>query len=326
MVSREEIRWAYLALLGREPEDDGAYLHHGRHPDFETLRRELVRSEEFRGVMRREIGATDLSSGFNYFRSMTILIHLPKTGGTALHDWFCRMLNLPYEPDAYSTYLRGLSLAELNQIEFLSGHLTFQEALAMPRQTKVMVACFREPVARLISLYRFYRSHPEDRDGSDLLPLARSLSAEDFFTERAVRASHEVDNRYLRVFTAGDHDLDRFDADRSACLSLALSRVSSLSAVAITEQLALSAERIAARLGFPFPGPPIRLQTTDDLHAEHRGFHAIEPVRNTPRLLELLEPLVRYDREIYEHALTLLARSGDAAMPAAANVHKLRAG
>ena len=132
------------------------------------------------------------------------------------------------------------------------------------------------------------------------------MPVEAFFADPIVRASHEIDNRYLRTFIDGSFDLDRPDANRSACLDLALSRVSRLAAVAITEEMPLSARKIAARFGFETDEVPAHLQVTDSFHAMDAGFEKTSRIEPTAELQALLQPLVEYDYAIYEHAKEML--------------------
>ncbi|GLV23533.1 hypothetical protein TomMM35A_33710 [Sphingobium sp. TomMM35A] len=47
-VSREEVIWAYRALLGREPENDEVIENHTATANFSTLRNDFILSDEFR--------------------------------------------------------------------------------------------------------------------------------------------------------------------------------------------------------------------------------------------------------------------------------------
>ena len=47
MLSREDVRWAYRLLLGREPESEDVITAACRLPDIETLRQQFIASDEF---------------------------------------------------------------------------------------------------------------------------------------------------------------------------------------------------------------------------------------------------------------------------------------
>lgn len=57
MVTREEILWAYRAILGREPENETEYVWHSQHSDFDELRRNIISSSEGSAHLQQQLGA-----------------------------------------------------------------------------------------------------------------------------------------------------------------------------------------------------------------------------------------------------------------------------
>jgi hypothetical protein len=52
-VTREEIRWGYRFILGRNPESERAYESHSKHKNRLDLVHTLARSKEFTSGARR---------------------------------------------------------------------------------------------------------------------------------------------------------------------------------------------------------------------------------------------------------------------------------
>ena len=305
MVSREEIRWAYKTLLGREPESEDAYRHHSTYADFEGLRCAVMCSEEGLASLRRKMNPAIGALPFDYFRLVTVFIHIQKTGGTAVHEWLCTVTQASAASDAHTAYLPSYTLGELNRLDLVSGHFSFQEAMAVPRETKRVICCFREPVARLVSLYRFHRAHQIGPNTGYLTASAQRFTVEEFFADEQVRASSEIDNRYLRVLCDGGGPEDGGRVARQENLALAMDRLARLDAVVIAEQMERSASTILKKFGFASLPPPARIHVTDELHKQG-GFRKVEPIVLTDRLQALLAPLVKYDVGIYEQACRML--------------------
>ena len=153
-VTREQIRDAYVFLLGLEPESEEAYRTHEEHENLLHLREAILSSDEYRSRLVSLIEA--------YNRAAVVFIHLEKTGGTTLHN----VLASNYDPDRASpshySYLSEFSLID-NTYDFISSHIDYDAALRIPRASKRLITLFREPIERLISQYRFWRSHPPKR-------------------------------------------------------------------------------------------------------------------------------------------------------------------
>lgn len=73
-VSRDEIVWCYRAILGREPESEGAVLTHLKEPDFSSLRETFLCSAEF----SRDRIASSSTHPLGGSDSLTFRLDLPK--------------------------------------------------------------------------------------------------------------------------------------------------------------------------------------------------------------------------------------------------------
>ena len=150
-VTRDEIRAAYVCLLGREPESETAYSVHCSHKDVFQLRRALLESEEYLERMAAIRHAQQKDALF--------FIHMEKTGGTTLHHELARNFDPGEVSPPHYGFLSDYMMSEA-RYAFFSGHFNYDAVLNTPRRTRRVVSIFRDPVERLKSEYRFSRSHP----------------------------------------------------------------------------------------------------------------------------------------------------------------------
>ena|ERR1700722_2695752 len=194
--------------------------------------------------------------------------------------------------------------------DFFSGHFDISATRFIPRDDIETVALFREPRARLISFYRFLRSHPlgDEFAGDQLIPLAHELTAEEFFENPQLRLFSAVNNHYL--FALGS-SFAWFDQNRSSLSREALSRVledaklqiRALTALGITERFDDSIQLIWKSLNFPTPSSTEEANVTDKIVENDLRFRRVEPVGMTPRLATAIADLIEYDDILYEFAV-----------------------
>lgn len=305
MVSREEIRLTYVLLLGREPEDEDAYSAHSTHDDVAAMRDHIVRSEEGVRFLRQTLKDVDAGGVVNFFQPVTIFIHLEKTGGTSLTHILSEHFGPLRSSSSHLNWLPSCSIAELNGYDLVTGHISFQQAMAIPRHPKCIITMFREPTSRLVSLYRFYRSHPEWAEINPLVHLAKYLSAVEFFKHAAVLQSPHVDNAYLRTFCDPPPVSGSLSSNYDL-LQVALQRLRTLDCVGILEHLPETVRQIAANLGVPSLPPMPHLNDSKELHFQNRGFTAAESICVSDELRDALTPITEFDAIIYEEANRIL--------------------
>jgi hypothetical protein len=308
--SREDVVHGFRLILGREPENQSAIDAHMLIPNVAELRRVLLSSDEFQGkykVMHPEMcDHPNLSMG----RETLVVIHLQKTGGTSLRV----MLAKQFTPDricpVFEDKLHLLSVAELGRYDFFCGHFDQSAIRFIPRTNIKTVAFFREPRARLISYYRFLRSHPvRDEFANDfLIRLANETTAEEFFEMPETRSFSTVYNHYLLAFGGSyswfDHDRTSLTTeDYSSAVVAAKRQIRALTALGITERFDQSVELICMALDLRIPPSIEKVDVTDNLSEVDARFRRIDPVTMTPRLAAALEELTVYDDELYRFAV-----------------------
>jgi hypothetical protein len=229
-------------------------------------------------------------------------VHLPKTGGTTL----CEFLGKHFESDRVCSYpnipLYALSVAELAHYDYFAGHFEFDSIRFIPRQNIRTIALFREPRSRLISLYRFLKSHPphSEHASNRLIQLANQLTAEEFFESPEVRADPGVYNNYLLVFGRSltwfaDRRNSLCKQELEAALQDAERRIRALTALGITERFNQSVSHICKMLDLEAPAALKASNVTDKKRYASSLFRRVEPVQRTPRLAAALNELTLYD-------------------------------
>lgn len=306
MVTREEIRLAYLFLLNREPESEDCYDHHAPLDDVAALRQSILQGPEAMWRLRVDLREVRELGTFHYFKPQIVFIHLEKVGGTSLHDSLVTQFASMRPSLPHLNCIPDCTVAELNDYDLVSGHFSYQEAMALPRSPKTFIILFREPFARLISFYRFHRAHPEELRCNPVVDLAKTLSPVEFFRHPDIRSSPRINNAYLQCLTGfpGRGEPVEREAMNDA-LETAYQRLGEIPAIGLTEDMSNTIRLINDVTGFSIPSQMGRVNSTEDLHREQAGFSAPDEVNLSAALREVLAPLVEHDREIYARAAEL---------------------
>lgn len=309
----EWVRRAYQLILGREPESISVVSDKLQHPNIDSLRRELLNSQEFRllfpEVVRQPPDPSQMRD-----RLTVAFIHIPKTGGTSVRKLLEGRVFDRGRPCVVAPLLGQLyeyPPATLAQFDVFSGHFDYESMRYIPRNDIRVMCFFRDPVERLISLYRYNRAQIPgamgDNEGPHV-PLANRLSAEEFFEHPQVRSAGDTFNTYL--LTIGRSQawyLSRREAlsqaDLEAALEDATARIRRMAVVGIAERYAESVDQICRALSIERPAVLEVHNVTDEASKSDQRFKPSAPVERTPRLMAALEELIVYDRRVYEFAL-----------------------
>jgi hypothetical protein len=337
----EYVRWAYRLLLGREPDSLKAVQNNPYKNDRQSLIRQVLNSDEFRQspeVHRyTALFATPNDNPYASWNKAAIaFIHLPKTGGTTLST----LLKACFSPDricpqGYNA-LHFYSPVELARYDLFVGHYDYFSLNFIPRQHVRRLSIVRDPVERLISFYRFARTHsPRDKFANVWTKLANELSVEEFYEHELAISSRSINNSYLFSFGSSMDDdatltaltsapiaLDATTPDARAddefcgpILARATQRILDLDAIGLTERFQESVEIIFATLGFLFPQSITPVMVTDEFAASDARFSRVPPAAMTARLSRALERLTKYDRILYDVAKGEFERRRSSAAP-----------
>jgi len=296
-------------ILGREPENDATVDEQLRYASVGDFRVAALKSLEFRGKYRA-ICSERPDPYWSNARPCLAFIHLEKTGGTTLRDSLARLFEEDRVCPGPNNPIYSFSVAELGHYDFFAGHFDLDSVRYIPRRNVATLSLLREPRARLISWYRFHRSHPLDVNHASnrLVTLANQLTAEEFFESPEVRGHNLAYNRYLlafgRSFSWFDeqrHSLSKTELE--SALRDAKAAIRGLTAIGITEHFDQSFRYICKALGLSRPTTVNAVNVTDELPNSFSGFRRVESVAMTPRLASALDELTCYDEKIYRFAV-----------------------
>jgi Sulfotransferase family len=305
-LTRDEIRFGYLYILGREPESEGVYDLYANQPSLLSFREKLLSCDEGQHVITTYLPRSAKHPYFDFDRVAVCFIHMEKTGGTSLYQ----LLKSGFDPQRITfphlaaEALHSRSLSQISKYDLLAGHFDYATTLALPRPNIRRIALFRDPIERLLSFYRFHRAHPRAKRPMEFVDLAQDLTPREFFMHERVRSSPRLNNAYLRTFgtcLSLPIRADARESETSEACDLAAGRIRGLDAIGLTERMQESVALICRALGFVPPDEMHWHHRTDDL-TTNPGFSKPEPIERTADLEAAMEPLVRVDRELYELA------------------------
>lgn len=232
-----------------------------------------------------------------------VFLHVPKCGGTTVHEWLESVLApgmMSPERLRMPAELPAERARSLGTHRVFSGHFDVVDVSHLPTPQHRFTV-LRDPVDRIVSLYDFWRAHrPEHIERHDLVGprLARSMSFDEFARAADPRIVHDLDNTYVRTFTGLIRTSDPID-DPDTSLERAVGFVDSLDHVGHLELLPETFAWLCGDLGLDPESAP-----TADARRNVRGEWTephLEPVDRTvpsESALADLEPLVALDREL----------------------------
>jgi hypothetical protein len=235
-----------------------------------------------------------------------ILLHIPKTGGTTVHDLLLDKYpqNLVC-PERFNS-LKNIPIEDLGNYAFFSGHYDWQAVVNLPGLKKI-VSLFRNPEKRIVSLYHFWQSHSWHHiNKNDLkgVRLAKANSLLDFLNLDGMGIPANIDNAAVRTFLGRMYvGPDReFLFPEDEVVERAAENVFSLSAVGVVEFMRPSVVSIMNAFGHEAPD---RIPVARDSSLFHKN-SAMERVARpeiTVEVKDRLSYLCRYDNELYKRVL-----------------------
>ncbi len=244
-------------------------------------------------------------------------LHMEKSGGSAVVQWLSQQFHpLQINPDdrrelpphLFTRAAGGLP-DDTPRYPLVWGHydLPSLQRLAPGRFTFTML---REPCARLLSLYHFWRSVDPakvDLDISFSVAQAHRLSLEDFLKCDDPMLTDLTDNPYTRRLTglyATGAATDPLRRAPEAAQEQAARALSRLAFVGISERMEASLRGLAARLGVPAPAEIPRVNVTGENFRETGSWYRqLPPVQRSAKAEELLLRRTVLDRALYAKAL-----------------------
>jgi hypothetical protein len=205
-----------------------------------------------------------------------LFLHIPKTAGTSflvmLQNLFAdrQVLRLAMEDTHLAERLNGLSAGARDQFACINGHLPAHIFAAELDQYEPFTL-LRNPVQRVLSLYRFLRRHPAETLAAQ--GLRPDFSFDDFIDARHPQLFEQVHNGMTRMLSglqaASDPQAALFWTldEQPAVLDGALATLGRID-FGLVEQFAATHALLRERWGIPFALAPMRLNTTATGEAE----------------------------------------------------------
>lgn len=176
--------------------------------------------------------------------------------------------------------------------------------------TKIKLIILRDPCARLVSLYDFWRSYSWNFITTKLPPLptngpavAKSCSFVEFLTTDNTFVQKHVSNPAARQLLGAE--FGTISKDQNRAIEKCVRHLETFAWVGIAEDFQTSIRMLAARLGSPVPSGEIRLNRTynaDSLGPDRELVNRTEVSRDE---LILMRELSTLDLMIYEEARRL---------------------
>jgi hypothetical protein len=271
----------------------------------------MLADETYRGRLRAELGSADEAGGDHlavWLGPKVTFLHLEKTAGMAVLDVLtARFHPMQIDPDPRRTYpphiltpLPPSLIDPVKRYALVWGHYDLPSIRRLGND-RFVFTMLREPRARVLSLYRYWRSVAAQDVGwagaNAPVLAAQRLSLLDFLQSDDPAITDYIDNFYVRRLTgayASCHAADPLRTDPVHHLGRALDGLASLDFVGLTEDTDAAVQALAARLGFPTPAATPRVNVTrgDGNAAETR----------LPAVQAALDRLTGLDSMVYEAA------------------------
>ncbi len=322
MISETDIVQGYRWILGRMPaasEVEATWRLYARHAgdDTHAFQNGLFVSEEFRN-RRIHVQQHMRVAPVDLFRSKIVLVHIEKCGGSTLRT----MLAAAFEPNRVCPErfngLADWTANELAAYDLFAGHFDLAGCDVVPGRSTRIVTMLREPRARLLSLYHFWRAHqPDPALGDDtLVALARRSTVMEFFTHGSVVRHPSIRDAMAGQLTRtmgaerivdGHPVLDDEDpilADPQGCLEAAWDRLRRLSGFGLVERYECSRRLLNHALGLDMqPVEPQQVLRTLQSSRLDETRPPPEPV--DAALAARLDALIPIDQALYRRAALL---------------------
>ncbi len=321
--SERDVANGYLWVLGRKPSRDEvkaacAYFGAQGSGALQAFHNGLVVSEEFR--LRRirthqfmRVDPVDL------FRKKIVFLHIEKCAGTSLRTMLVSQVGPGRVCPEYFNGLADWTANELAAYDLFAGHFDLACCEVIPGPTAV-VTMLREPKARLMSLFNFWKAHSPHPsfDGRTLVGLAQHHSATDFFSHDAVVSHPNIRDAIVGQLTRRlpspilPHGFpmlqpdDAIMADPAQALEHAWRALTGLACFGLVEDFERSRALLNHQLGLAMQ-PVEPQQVLKGLVSPMLDEHRPAPEQRTPQLDDLLHSLTPLDRALYEKASALFA-------------------
>jgi hypothetical protein len=208
-----------------------------------------------------------------------VFLHIPKTAGTSLRSQIAgHFAPSQVYPEWFS--FRNVPLETMSGYKFIAGHFPYSEIKTLPQRTWTFTF-LREPRARILSIYNFWRSHSQawldaaPRQHTPHVRFAREHSFLECIETDFPAILGNLDNGMCRQLLPQSHfDAKQQFIDREKALQDAIAVIDRLDFVGFVEHFEESCARLGAQLGF-IVDPNMRINVTSELQ-HNQDFEPVE--------------------------------------------------
>ena len=236
-----------------------------------------------------------------------VFVHIEKTAGSTVHH----VLSQNFHEDEICPYRFGnlgyLGTDYLARFRFFALHAHLRVLRTIPQPTKFLTFV-REPVARLLSHYNFWRSVSDqvvDAEGLDHIRFLKQLKLKELLAPSPLAVMPEFWNLTAHRF-AGDLLLapsGRPWRGEGELLDTALANLANFATLGLTEFPELSFQCVADDLAIPnrYQGARINVTAENSRHEPDR-YDPVGPSDLDAETLESIDRATTLDRAIYDAA------------------------
>lgn len=236
-------------------------------------------------------------------------MHVSKTAGVSISSFLSSFFRTdeicPTPVDGIWTY----SPSDVAQYRLFLGHFC-HDFIDGFQGAKIRLIMLRDPHARLVSLYDFWRSYSWDFVRTTLPPLpmngpsvAKSCSFGKFLTSNNPLVKQHVCNPVARQLLGARFNhvaMNELDA-----IDLSIRRLESFDWIGVSEIFLASIRMLSELLGCSAPPTDIRLNGTYDVDCLGPNRELVARTEPSPEEVDFMREVSRLDRAIYQHALML---------------------
>jgi hypothetical protein len=225
-----------------------------------------------------------------------VFLHIPKTSGTAI----TAALKKLFSPEEVCPAIQQ----ELPIYRLFAGHYYWNELSRVP-SPRILFTVLREPRARLLSLYYYFRCFPlraEDRQKFPGRRKAQELLLRPYLMEEDYTVRRQVDNVITARLTGKDRlDSGRLILDDDDAVDLAIEHLKSMDAFGLMDRYPESAALIR-RAGIDLPPALERVYDLASLR-KTSGFAVVEEQAIDEETAAEIRRCTRLDNRVYQWAL-----------------------
>ena len=259
-----------------------------------------------------------------------IYFHIPKCAGNSVMKYFEYALGsnnmLRFNVNGFLSDEDGDKWindwnALFNYAEFISiAHCGFKTCRKIPGNNRI-IAFFREPKARILSSYYYFKSHrsshisslPKNRRDAVVLSIAKTDNLINFLKDKNPYVLNNIDNTVTRCLTgfflkydenAADSNYDKLHENHEKTIEIALKNLEEIDLIGIMENFDASLKFLSKTLALKEPEiNSYKENVTEKNCSESSFFEKIEKEPVTEEIEKELEKFTELDRIIYAYAL-----------------------